>query len=116
VPSRVQMKGKNMTDQSRASVQQQAFPWPMVEGIEPSETLLTTQEVATHLRLTSQTLTKWRKEGDGPPFIRLGERPRGRIVYRWSDVSAWLDSHGDDGSSQTIGSADSREQELKGAD
>jgi hypothetical protein len=105
-----------MTDQGRESVQQRAFPWSKEVGIEPGETLLTTQEVATYLRVTSQTLTKWRKEGDGPQFIRLGEGQRGRIVYRWSDLVAWLDAHGNRRSGRTVGSLLPGEQESKGAD
>ena len=105
-----------MTDQSRASVQQQPFPWPTVEGIDPGETLLTTEEVATYLRVTSQTLMKWRRDGEGPPFIRLGGGPRGRIRFRWMDLMDWLDAHGNDGSSQRKGSPIPREQKSKGAD
>ena len=105
-----------MTDQSRASVQQQPFPWPTVEGIELGESLLTTQEVATYLRVTSQTLAKWRKACEGPPFIRLGEGQKGRIRYRWVALTDWLDAHGNDGSSQRTGSPNPREQKSKGVD
>ncbi len=105
-----------MTEKDMTSVQQQPFPWPTVEGIDPGENLLTTQEVATYLRITSQTLAKWRRDGEGPPFIRLGGGPRGRIRFRWVDLMDWLDAHGNDGSSQRTGSPIPREQKSKGVD
>ena len=53
--------------------------------------LLTTLETARRLRLAKQTLARWRCEGRGPPFIRLGGIG-GRVAYRTADVDAWLAS------------------------
>ena len=52
--------------------------------------LLTALETARRLRLAKQTLARWRCEGRGPPFIRLGAG--GRVAYRTVDVDAWLAS------------------------
>ena len=49
--------------------------------------LLTPAEVAAWTRRSVQTLARWRCEGQGPRFVRVG----GRIHYRVSDVRAWLD-------------------------
>jgi predicted DNA-binding transcriptional regulator AlpA len=38
-----------------------------------------------HIR--PRTAQRWRAEGGGPPFVRLGKR---RIAYRVADVEAWL--------------------------
>jgi len=48
--------------------------------------LLTPEETATQLRLAKQTLARWRCEGRGPAFLRLGAR----VLYRRADVEAWL--------------------------
>ena len=105
-----------MTKKDMTSAHQQPFPWPTAEGIEPGDTLLTTQEVAVHLRVTSQTLMMWRKDGEGPPFIRLGERPRGRILYRWSEILKWLEAQEHGGSGGQVGSPPKGAQKSKGAD
>jgi excisionase family DNA binding protein len=52
-----------------------------------------TQELLTHLQLAHElqvslrTLERWRQEGTGPAFIRIGRFPR----YRRSDIDAWLE-------------------------
>jgi predicted DNA-binding transcriptional regulator AlpA len=52
--------------------------------------LLTASETARRLRLAKQTLARWRCEGRGPPFIRMGVG--GRVAYLTVDVDAWLAS------------------------
>ena len=46
----------------------------------------TTPEAADYLRLKAQTLEKWRLTGRGPKFAKMGTR----VVYRRSDLDAWL--------------------------
>ncbi|WP_264002360.1 helix-turn-helix domain-containing protein [Mycolicibacterium diernhoferi] len=49
--------------------------------------MLTTNDVATMTRLSAGTLRSWRHTGSGgPPSVKLG----GRVLYRRSDVEAWL--------------------------
>lgn len=50
---------------------------------------LTTSELAELLSMQPQTPRRWRHEGTGPVYIRLGSRVR----YRPRDVLAWLDAH-----------------------
>jgi excisionase family DNA binding protein len=45
--------------------------------------------VAELLRLTRNTLEKWRVRGEGPPFVKLG----GAVRYRRSDVLAWIEEN-----------------------
>lgn len=47
---------------------------------------LTTGELAVELKRTPETLRRWRRDGSGPPFIRL----QGRVLYDRADVESWL--------------------------
>ena len=49
------------------------------------------------LHVSPKTLERWRVEGFGPRFIRVGRRP----LYRLSDIEAWLDAN-------TVGSTSER--------
>ncbi len=52
-----------------------------------SEQLLTREQVAAQLGVSTKTLAKWAWQGIGPKFIYLSKTmPR----YRQSDVDAWL--------------------------
>ena len=55
---------------------------------------LTTNEAASYLRTgdpdaglgCERTLSRWRRQGKGPAYVRLP----GRIVYRKQDLDAWI--------------------------
>ena len=51
--------------------------------------LLKVTEAASYLGLSPNTLNKWRTQGCGPQYIKLGRS----IGYRVSDLEGWLDSH-----------------------
>lgn len=53
--------------------------------------LLSTKQAADYLGLKSQTLRRWRMQGDGPAYVRLGNTPRARVAYRNADLDLWLD-------------------------
>jgi predicted DNA-binding transcriptional regulator AlpA len=53
------------------------------------EIYLTEDEFVARYRLGSRTAQRWRKSGDGPPWVRLGAR---RVVYRVADCEAWATS------------------------
>ncbi len=55
--------------------------------------LLTAEEVARILGLSEGTLKCWRvrRRRDGPPFVKLGSRPRGRVRYRLEDIMAYIE-------------------------
>lgn len=42
-------------------------------------------QLARRWHLSPRTLERWRSQGEGPPFLKLG----GRIVYALSDVEAF---------------------------
>jgi excisionase family DNA binding protein len=49
--------------------------------------LLTHDEAAAWLRSSERTLERWRGNGTGPRFVRLGRR----VVYRPEDLEAWVE-------------------------
>jgi predicted site-specific integrase-resolvase len=50
--------------------------------------VLDPKSAATYLQVASQTLARWRVEGVGPPFLKLGTSVR----YDKSDLDSWLDA------------------------
>jgi len=50
--------------------------------------LLTPSEAAALLKLSPKTLERYRRTGDGPPFVTVGPR---LIRYRRADLQAHLD-------------------------
>ena len=50
------------------------------------------REIAAFLRVSESTLSRWRAEKKGPPFIRIG----GVTRYRIEQVEQWLASLGAD--------------------
>lgn len=51
-------------------------------------TLIAASLTPLYLGLAGQTLARWRHEGIGPKFVRLGRR----VFYRTSDLRSWIDS------------------------
>ncbi len=49
----------------------------------------TSKEVAEYLHTTEAGLAQMRFKGTGPKFCRVAAR---KIIYRWSDVEAYLDA------------------------
>jgi Helix-turn-helix domain len=54
---------------------------------------LTQQQLSELLHVSERTLERWRVEGHGPKFVRVGRRP----LYRLADIGAWAEG-------QTFGS------------
>jgi hypothetical protein len=48
--------------------------------------LLTERELAAELRKSPATLARWRREGTGPPWVRVGKTP----MYPWAGYQRWL--------------------------
>lgn len=48
--------------------------------------LLTQEELALLLEITSETLCEWRRLKRGPDFVKAGKG----IIYRENDVQEWL--------------------------
>ncbi len=43
---------------------------------------------ASVIGVSGQSMSRWRKAGVGPPYLRLGRK----VLYRPADVTAWIDS------------------------
>ena len=50
---------------------------------------LNQKQLAERWALSPSSLTRWRCEGKGPPYLKLGPAPSSRIMYRLSDVEAY---------------------------
>ena len=50
--------------------------------------LITPSDAAILLCVSPATLRKWRWEGKGPKFIKIGRK----VAYRDSDINAFIDS------------------------
>lgn len=50
--------------------------------------IMDSAELAERLNISAATLRYWRHRGDGPKWFKMGPR---RVMYRVSDVQAWLD-------------------------
>lgn len=48
--------------------------------------LLTPPEAAEVLRTKARTIERWRTNGDGPAFVRIGRR----VAYRRQDLEAFI--------------------------
>jgi hypothetical protein len=48
--------------------------------------LLNTVEAAQRLRLNPQTLNRWRRQGIGPAYLRVGKK----VMYQADQITAWL--------------------------
>lgn len=53
----------------------------------PPNIVISENEAARRLGVSPRTLQRWRDEGDGPAFVRLGAR---RVGYRPADLDAWV--------------------------
>jgi hypothetical protein len=54
------------------------------------DVFLLSKEAAIHLRVSHRTLERWRVEGRGPAFTKLGTGKRARVLYRLRDLNEWL--------------------------
>src|SRR5690606_929976 len=59
---------------------------------EPFGDVLTPRQAASYLRLSHRTLETMRTRGGGPPFAKYGDGRSSRVVYRRSDLAAWIAS------------------------
>lgn len=52
--------------------------------------LLTSIEAAAFLRVKPATLERWRLEGKGPRYTKVGPGTRARVVYVQDELIQWL--------------------------
>jgi len=61
----------------------------MLSDTQSNFMLLTVEQTADHLGLAVSTLNKWRCNGEGPIFVKLGRAVR----YKQSDIDAYIERH-----------------------
>lgn len=57
---------------------------------EVAEEFLNDGELADVLGVSTRTILRWRRDGSGPPYCRIGPRC---VRYRYTDVLAWADAN-----------------------
>ena len=55
---------------------------------QPELALIPADETARILNVSVKTLERWRSEGTGPRFCRIGRKP----MYRPVDLATWIES------------------------
>jgi len=54
--------------------------------------LLTTPDAAAYLGLSRKTLERFRCEGTGPQYVKVGPGRNARVRYRQADLDAWTEA------------------------
>jgi len=67
-------------------------PVSTTADIGPTRTWLRNDPAAEYLGLKGQTLRRYRMDGKGPAFHRVGGG-KGRILYSLDDLDRWIESH-----------------------
>ena len=72
------------------------------------EQLMDENDVAELLNLSPRTIQRWRVEGAGPPFLKMGVGPgrpgskgSGSVRYSPSDLESWLERQRRESTSDT---------------
>ncbi len=55
-----------------------------------SEENLNTTEAAKFLNISHDTMVAWRYQKIGPPYVKLGDTPKSKVVYRMADLKKWM--------------------------
>ena len=55
------------------------------------ETLLTTQKLVEILNVSKSTIYRWRKQGGGPNWVRIGKGSRA-VRYKAEDLNVYLNN------------------------
>lgn len=64
----------------------QALPDHLLPLPLDDDVLIRARDVSSYTDIAQQTHTRWRHEGVGPKFVRLGRR----VFYRSGDLRAWI--------------------------
>ncbi len=61
----------------------------LLETAMPTAEFLTTHEASAFLRISKPTLERWRMEGRGPRYIKIGHR----VLYPHAELERFLREH-----------------------
>jgi len=65
------------------------------------EPFITAMDAAEALHINIKTLARYRVEGVGPRYFKLGRGRGARVLYRLSDLVAWVESFERQSTSET---------------
>lgn len=51
---------------------------------------ITAVEAAAYLRVKPSTLAAMRVDGSGPRYFKVGSKRRGKVLYTYADLDAWI--------------------------
>ena len=54
---------------------------------------LSNTDTAAKIGVSRSTLDNWRSLGIGPPYVKITPGRAGRVLYRVSDLEAWLEAN-----------------------
>lgn len=66
-------------------------PTGVLASLPEARRYLNTVEASRIMRLSPRTLERMRVEGTGPRYLKAGRGTRARVLYRPTDVDAWLE-------------------------
>ena len=66
-----------------------SIPETSAERVDPEQRYMTAEQVTRELPVAKATLAKWRWNGTGPNYVKLGAR----VMYRRVDLDAWIASN-----------------------
>lgn len=55
---------------------------------EAGDTLIPSSSMQSYIGIAPQTLARWRYEGKGPRYIKIGRK----VAYKVNDIKVWLKS------------------------
>ncbi len=68
-----------------------ALPTKLLERYGNGERLLTVEEVAEIFQISAAALARWRIDGNGPTFLKLGRSNSAPVRYRLSDIIEYVE-------------------------
>ena len=95
-PQGVEFEDRSLANSARVAMAEHIGAAPKtVASNEPelgrTPCMLTTSEAAKIVRLSPRTLERLRVSGEGPRYIKAGPGKRAKVLYRETDLAAWLE-------------------------
>jgi len=58
-----------------------------------SKVMLSTADLARRYGVAPYTIRRWRADNEGPPYVKIGDGSRARVVYDLDDIVEWERKH-----------------------
>lgn len=53
---------------------------------------MSSSDAAAYMGVAPGTLSNWRLAGRGPRYVRIGDGPKAKVLYRVVDLDEWLEA------------------------